>query len=73
MKCLVRLRGHVSNIIASNVVTVLSNVGWRFITSGSRQAYCVIFTVGADHGLVHRLSVSHPGFILGLLCGKGVK
>lgn len=29
--------------------------------------------VGAHHGLVHRLSVSHPGVIPGLLCGKRVE
>lgn len=40
---------------------------------GFPEAQSVVFSVGTHHGLVHRLSVSHPGFIPGLLCGKGVK
>lgn len=33
----------------------------------------LVFSVGAHHSLVHRLLVPDPGFVLGLLCGKGVK
>lgn len=36
-------------------------------------AYCIVFSAGAHHSVVHRLSMSHPCFFPGLLCGKGVK
>ncbi len=45
----------------------------HFITLDSLMLIVLVFSVGAHHSMVHWLPVSHPGFIPGLLCGKGVK
>ena len=45
----------------------------HFITLDSLTLIVSVFPAGAHHGLVHRLPVSHPGFISGLLCGEGVE
>ena len=43
---------------------------WHVITLESLMLIVLVFSVGAHHSLVHRLSVPDPGFIPGLLCGK---
>lgn len=43
---------------------------WHFITLESLMLIVLVFSVGAHHSVVHRLSVPDPGFIPGLLCRK---
>lgn len=46
---------------------------WPFITLDSLMLVLLVPFVGAYHSMVHRISVSHSGFVPGLLCGEGVK
>lgn len=43
------------------------------ITLAPLMFIVLVFSVGAHHSMVHRLPLSHPGFIPCLFCGKGVK
>lgn len=86
MKCLVCHRGHVTHIIMSNIIMeglFLPNHRGNISTLQALEMtlYCfsvpdacfIVSSAGTHHSMVHRLSVSHPGVIPGVLCGKGVK